>query len=255
MTLYINGNKIVNSLVIDGNIGTSYPYPPIFLPIQQASVGGTNYSVELLSRTISEASTIIICVTGLTDCGSNEAYISLLKNSTEVERFTLITDTSTTHNFAQMDVAIGDIISLKFGWVNNHTASFDGTYGFGVVATRPTIGVYSGKINLTTGAIVSDSDYYYTDYIPFSNGYQMFDFGETASSYVGCVWYKEDGTYGGDYWASNARYRYVNNSSYYSGSSIRKQRLTFRAVNLDRVILFDEVNKITYTFNPYKMEI
>ena len=223
-------------------------------PVSCARVGATDLSKEIASFTTTTNGNITISVTGLTDCGSNEAYVALLINGVEKERGTLTTDVSTTVNFQTISTIADETISLKFGWANNHTASFSGTYTCKSVGVPiPAIKVHSGKVNLATGAIVDDADYCYTDFIDFSNGYQLFDFGETAGAYVGCCWYKEDGTYGGNYWSANARFRYVDNSSYYS-NGVRKQRLTFRRVMLEKVIFFDNVTNKTYTFNPIKLE-
>lgn len=115
-----------------------------------------------------------------------------------------------------------------------------------------TIKVYSGRINLNNGTIFADSDYCYTDFIPFSNGYQIFNVGEANSSSVGCCWYKEDGTYGGNYWGSTGRYTIVNNGPY--ASTVKKQRMTFRKIFLNELMLVDEVLNVAYTMNYIGIE-
>lgn len=223
-------------------------------PISCGRTGATDFSVTIASFTTTTNGKVTISVTGLTDCGSNEGYIALLKNDVEQERGTLTTDVSTTIDFQPLTTSKDDTISIKFGWANNHTASFNGTYTCNSIGTAiPMFKVHSGKVNVRNGNIVADNDYCYTDFIDFNNGYQMFDLGETSSSdYIGIAWYRTDGTYGGDYWAASGRYRYVNNSSYYN-NGIRKQRLTFRKAMLDKVILFDQTTNITYTVNPIKL--
>ena len=113
-----------------------------------------------------------------------------------------------------------------------------------------TINVYSGRIALNNGTIVADNDYCYTDFIPFSSGKQIINVGESNTS-AGSCWYKEDGTYGGNYWGATGRYMEVNNTSY--AATVKKQRITFRKIYLDEVMIIDEVLNKAYGLNFVKI--
>lgn len=119
--------------------------------------------------------------------------------------------------------------------------------------TVQSVKIYSGRVVMNNGTIVADSDYCYTDFIPFSNGYQMISVGESNTS-AGSCWYKEDGTYGGNYWGASGLYMRVNNSPYYSNNNVRKQRITFKRSLLDKFLIFDEVLNVAYVVNYIKME-
>lgn len=109
-----------------------------------------------------------------------------------------------------------------------------------------TVKLFSGKISSSDGSIVSDSDFYYTDYIDCPNGSVMFDLGRAgALDYDGIVLYQSDGTFV-EFFTASQRRRVVNLSSYYS-SGARKIRLSFLASNLDKVILYDYDNALTYS--------
>lgn len=108
----------------------------------------------------------------------------------------------------------------------------------------PTLSIHSGKINLNTGNIEEDSNYYYTDLFDAPNGYLRFDFGETVESYyVGLEMCASDGSRV-NWWSANARYRQVNHAPYYA--SAPKLRATFKAANLQKVFIYDETNNIMF---------
>lgn len=106
-----------------------------------------------------------------------------------------------------------------------------------------TLKIHSGKIDLTDGSIVADSDYYYTDELPSSSDI-TFDMGLDASGlrYEGIVLYKEDGSYA-DYWGAKQRYRNVDGTS---GGGVTC-RITFPANKLQYVMLHDWINGIMYS--------
>lgn len=125
-----------NSEWVNGEIklGTKTAFS---IPINLASKTGSGLVQTFFTYTADNDQFLNIITTGTTDCGSNEAYISLSKNGTEVERYTLITNTATTHNFAQLNLMEGDTITLKFGWVNNHGAKLNGTANFLSIVGNP----------------------------------------------------------------------------------------------------------------------
>lgn len=111
----------------------------------------------------------------------------------------------------------------------------------------PTLKLNEGKIALTTGEIVADSDYYYTDEFDMPSGYIMFDMNLNSNqTYDGLVIYDDGGNYN-NYWNPNARFRVVNMSSYYHAGY--KCRLSFRKSNIDYVMLRDYNANILYTSN------
>ena len=119
--------------------------------------------------------------------------------------------------------------------------------GGGGVSTN--VPVHSGKINLSTGEIVADEAYCYTDEFPCPNGSVMFDMGLTGSqTYAGAISYDENGVRKGSADASS-RYRVVNLATVYS-SGARTLRLSFPIAHIEDVILKDYVNEVTYTTNP-----
>ena len=282
MALYINGNKVVNSLIVDGDKGVSHSLVNKSAVATSSTarykdrVDANNYisvSGNTVTLTRNNASNWLSFYTDLLEAGKSYAFIFDSITNTDSNIYIGTVSDISANPYSVTRIRTESLGQNTVGWVVTPTVS--GVYDFllgdsnlnpiicvnprlialdEVAGTPvPTIKVHSGKVNLATGAIVDDADYCYTDFIDFSNGYQMFDFGETAGAYVGCCWYKEDGTYGGNYWSANARFRYVDNSSYYS-NGVRKQRLTFRRVMLEKVIFFDNVTNKTYTFNPIKLE-
>ncbi len=105
-----------------------------------------------------------------------------------------------------------------------------------------------GKINLTTGAIVADSDYYYTDEFPCPNGTIMFDFGVgSTETYTGVISYDINGNRIGSA-NTSSRYRTVDLTSVYSQGA-RTLRLSFPKNKFNYATLVDYVSEITYTTN------
>lgn len=135
-----------------------------------------------------------------------------------------------------------------------YRASDDSADGYDVVTVNvsgavSTLALHSGKINLTTGEIIEDANYYYTDEFPCPNGSIVFDMGLSSSaSYVGVVSYDENGIRKGAA-DTTTRYRTVNLSNVYA-SGARKLRLSFPIEQLANIILKDYVNGLTYTTNP-----
>lgn len=115
----------------------------------------------------------------------------------------------------------------------------------------PKLAIHSGKIDLSTGTITADSDYYYTDEFPCPNGYMYFDLGETSqSSFIGLGMYTEQGTIV-DYFSASGRFRNVNCANYYQNRNVRKLRLSFHADKLQYVTVADTTNWVTYANNVY----
>ena len=110
--------------------------------------------------------------------------------------------------------------------------------------SMPTLSIHSGKINLETGIVEEDNNYYYTDLFDAPNGYLRFDFGEsTDSHYVGLEMCAADGSRV-DWWSANARYRQVAHSSWYARAP--KLRASFKAANLQKAFIYDETNNIMF---------
>ena len=108
-----------------------------------------------------------------------------------------------------------------------------------------TVKLFSGKIKVSTGEIIDDPDYYYTDYMPLSNGDLTFDLGFSSSqTYSGLAMYDDNDNFV-EYWNCNARYRTVANSSWY-GQGARWFRLSFPINKLNYVFAHDWVNNKIY---------
>ena len=114
-----------------------------------------------------------------------------------------------------------------------------------------TVKLISGKINVSTGEIIDDSDFYYTDFIPLSNGDITFDLGYSSSqTYAGLVIYDDNKDYV-NYWNANSRYRNVDNSSLYTQGA-RWFRLSFPISKMHYVFAHDWIaNKIYCADEPY----
>lgn len=114
--------------------------------------------------------------------------------------------------------------------------------------TPPALVLHSGKIDLNTGDIVADSDYYYSDYFDAPNGWLTFSVGETsASSDIGVEMCLADGSHL-NYYSASSLLRQVDTSTYYV-QGLRKLRLSFRKIHLEDVYVIDNMNKITYGIN------
>lgn len=119
-------------------------------------------------------------------------------------------------------------------WYRSHKKGSGG-------GSLPTLTIHSGKINLNNGTIIEDSDYYYSDLFDAPNGYLRFDLGESIeSSNVGVEMCAFDGSHI-DYWNASQRFRQVNHSQYYARAP--KIRLSFKASNLQKVVI---INEVTY---------
>lgn len=127
-----------------------------------------------------------------------------------------------------------------------YNASSDNADGYSSVTVNvsgggQTLGLNVGKIG-TDGTIINDPDYVYTDEFPCPAGNFMFDFGTTDTSYVGMRMYDNGNFY--EYWNANARYRAIDNTSYYRAGSTA--RLSFPIANLNSVILLDYASGKVY---------
>lgn len=112
-----------------------------------------------------------------------------------------------------------------------------------------TLKIHSGKISNTTGEVVEDNTFYYTDYFPCPNGEFTFDMGYTSRSetYAGVTMYKKDKSYTSDwYWNPTERYRNKDVSSYFSQGA-RFLRFSFPADKFHYIMLHDWVNGIMYS--------
>lgn len=116
--------------------------------------------------------------------------------------------------------------------------------GGGSGETIPKLVLYSGKINLLNGNIEADNDYFYSDLFDAPNGYLRFDLGESIeSSNVGVEMCTTDGSHI-DYWNASQRFRQVNHAQYYARAP--KIRVSFKASNLQKVVIIDEVTYDIY---------
>lgn len=98
-----------------------------------------------------------------------------------------------------------------------------------------TLSLHEGKIN-TSGEVVADSDYYYTDAMPCPQGKVCFDFGDTYGSDAMIAFYKETDVFI-DYWGSTQRYRVLDFTSDYQAG--RKMRLSFPKTALSDTMYID----------------
>ena len=120
--------------------------------------------------------------------------------------------------------------------------------GSGSGAPKQTLVLHSGKINLSTGDIVADNSYYYSDYFDAPNGLLTFCLGEKSnSSNIGIEMCLTDGSHL-SYYNPSSIPRRVDTSTYYS-QGLRKLRLSFKKMYLNDVYVVDEMNHIIYGFN------
>lgn len=113
-----------------------------------------------------------------------------------------------------------------------------------------TVKLFSGKITNTTGVVVEDSNYMYTDYLPLPEGdgtwYGVtFDLGLNSSqTYAGLTMYNADKSYN-NYWNPNARFRFVDTRTQYTQGA-RWFRLSFPVANLKYVFAHSWGDSIVY---------
>lgn len=109
---------------------------------------------------------------------------------------------------------------------------------------------YSGKIQNTTGEVIADENFVYTDFMPMPNGTVIFDVGENGSNlpYECLTMYYADKTYGPSnwYWNPTQRYRSVDVSSYYAQGA-RFMRISFKVEYFNDLYIKDSVNNIIYS--------
>lgn len=108
------------------------------------------------------------------------------------------------------------------------------------------LAIHEGKIN-TSGVVVSDSDYYYTDSIPCPKGRICLDFGDIYNSNAMIAFYDTDDSFI-DYWGSTARYRVLDFTSDYQAG--RKMKLSFPKTALTNVEYIDFEAFAVYSGNP-----
>ena len=117
------------------------------------------------------------------------------------------------------------------------------------VSGGQTLTLHEGKISMSDGSIVADSDYYYSDFFDAPNGNVLFDLGEIDNDF-GLPWYHSDGTYV-DHFSSSQRFRQVNMATYYQSGD--KFRLTFKKAYLSSALLVDFANIKTYCVSAIKL--
>lgn len=151
------------------------------------------------------------------------------------------------------------IVSKSITDNGTYYASSDNADGYNPVIVSvsggsvTTLALHSGKINMNTGAIIADSDYYYSDLIDAPNGYMVFDFGEPLNeTNVGVEMCTSNGAHS-NYYSYSGRFRRVNHATYYSQAP--KIRLSFRASNLNFALLNNNIDGTTYTATPIKLEV
>ena len=109
-----------------------------------------------------------------------------------------------------------------------------------------TLGLNEGKLNVRTGAISADSDYYYSDPFPCPMTTAFFDIGESANSIdLGFAIYDANGTYT-EYFTANARYRTVNITQYVPDPTGYTCRLSFSKAHLADLLFRDIFANILY---------
>lgn len=112
---------------------------------------------------------------------------------------------------------------------------------------------FSGKIDNQTGTITADSDYIYTDWIPWANGDFIFDIGFTTTTTGTAVTvYKDDKTYI-DYWTPNTRFRSINGRPNYSSGG-RWCRISGPLSNFNDILLINKADSVLYcACEPYQI--
>lgn len=81
---------------------------------------GNNYVIY--THTFEGATSVkLYDMSAKTNCSSNEGYIKIQVNSTQVSSTSLTTDVKTTVPDTIVNVSAGDVLQIIFGWVNSHT--------------------------------------------------------------------------------------------------------------------------------------
>ena len=219
-----------NSEWINGEIklGTKTAFS---VPINLASKTGNGLVQTFFTYTADNDQFLNVITTGTTDCGSNEAYISLSKNGTEVERYTLITNTATTHNFAQLNLIEGDTITLKFGWVNNHGAKLNGTANFLSIVGNPRLQPVIYSTAEREIGVWTDGKPLYQKTIPFNCT------SSTVTEYVMDNNVDIKGYDARGSWAVRSNHNIISLNSCISGDSTYSVFITFGSDNGDNNII------------------
>jgi len=120
----------------------------------------------------------------------------------------------------------------------------------------PKLNIYEGKVDLSSGTVVSDSDYYYTDFFPNPNGTLIFSMGESSSSYYIGLEMCDDSGSNMNYWSASSNPRIVDCSYYYS-IGCRKLRASFKKSHINDVYWIDITTNTMYSveINPVEIQI
>lgn len=142
------------------------------------------------------------------------------------------------------------IVSKTITQNGTYNASADSADGYNPVVVNvagggATLGLNEGKLNVRTGAISADSDYYYSDPFPCPMTTAFFDIGESANSTdLGFAIYDPNDTCT-EYFTANARYRTVNIVQYVPDPTGYTCRLSFAKSHLTDLLFRDiSANKL-----------
>lgn len=110
----------------------------------------------------------------------------------------------------------------------------------------PTLKLNEGKLNVRTGVISADSNYYYSDPFPCPMTTAFFDIGESASSSdLGLAIYDPNDTHT-EFFTANARHRTVNITQYVPDPTGYTCRLSFSKSHLTDLLFRDISANILY---------
>lgn len=143
------------------------------------------------------------------------------------------------------------IVSKTITQNGTYNASADSADGYNPVVVNvsgggATLGLHEGKLNVRTGVISADSNYYYSDLLPCPMTTAFFDIGESASSSdLGFAIYDPNDTHT-EFFAANARYRTVNITQYISDPTGYTCRLSFAKSHLTDLLFRDIFANILY---------
>ena len=88
----------------------------------QGDFSGTDQSWSLADITATTDGYISLSnMSALTNTGSNEGYINIIKNNVTMRKTYLNTDVETNVSDIKFSFVAGDVISIKFGFDNGHT--------------------------------------------------------------------------------------------------------------------------------------
>ena len=109
-----------------------------------------------------------------------------------------------------------------------------------------TLRLHEGYLNIRTGAISADSNYYYSDPFPCPMATTFFDIGESSkNSTLGFAIYDPNGTYT-EYFSANERHRTVNITEYVPDPTGHTCRLSFAKSHLTDLLFRDISANILY---------